>query len=169
MNMIEAVKSVLSQYVGFNGRARRSEFWFWTLATILASIAVAILEAILGLGSDGSGPISGLLSLAIFLPGLAVTFRRLHDTGRSGWWIGGFYLGMLVVGVVVGVMAISMVSATGSETGLVAGLGMVGIIALVLGLVYGIALLIFLCQDSVSGPNKYGPNPKNDGNYDVFG
>lgn len=87
MNMIEAVKSVLSQYVGFKGRARRSEYWYWFLATILVAIAISILEYALGIGSDGSGPLSSIFSLLIFLPGLAVSFRRLHDTGRSGWWI----------------------------------------------------------------------------------
>lgn len=165
--MIEAVKSVLSQYVGFGGRARRSEYWYWTLATILVSIVISIIEGLLGLSMDGSGPISGLFSLAILLPGLAVTFRRLHDTGRSGWWIGGFYLGLIGFVIMVGVVFASTFS-TGGESAAATGIGVFAIIAGLFAVIYAIALLVFLCQDSQVGPNKYGPNPKHEGNYDVF-
>ena len=168
MNMIDAVKSVLSQYFGFSGRARRSEYWFWVLATILVSIVVIIVEAILGLPYDGTGPISLVLSLAIFFPGLAVTFRRLHDTGRSGWWIGGFYLGVIIFGIIIGAMAVGAVASGSGDTAVMASLGVFAIIGGLAIIIYSIALLIFLCQDSHPGPNKYGPNPKNQGNYDVF-
>ncbi|WP_211310365.1 DUF805 domain-containing protein [Pontivivens insulae] len=80
--MSEAIRSVLQQYVGFTGRARRSEYWWWTLAVVLATIIVSVVEVTLGLFG-----LSTILSLAIFLPGLAVSVRRLHDTGRSGWWL----------------------------------------------------------------------------------
>lgn len=80
MNMQEAVSSVLSQYAGFSGRARRSEFWLWTLATVLASIVVGIIDAV-----ATSGILGWVLALATFVPTLAVGARRLHDTGRSGW------------------------------------------------------------------------------------
>lgn len=80
MNLQEAVKSVLSQYAGFTGRARRSEFWFWELAVILTSIVAGILDAILG-----SNVIQIIVGLALIVPGLAVGARRLHDIGKSGW------------------------------------------------------------------------------------
>jgi len=168
MNMIDAVKSVLTQYFGFSGRARRSEYWYWTLATILASILVMIFEALLGLSYDGNGPISLVLSLAVFFPGLAVSFRRLHDTGRSGWWIGGFYLGIIAFAIVLGVMAVGMASVANEDTTAIASLGVFAIIGGLGIVIYAIALLVFFCQDSAEGPNKYGPNPKNIGNYDVF-
>ena len=167
MNMIEAVKSVLSQYVGFRGRARRSEFWYWYLATLIASFIIAILEMLMGLGSDGSGPLSSILTLALFLPTLSVAFRRLHDTGRSGWWIGGFYIAIFA-GVAVFLSLAFSVGVDGSD-GATAGLGLFGI-AFVIGIVvYAIAMLVFFCQDSQPGPNKYGSNPKDEGNFDVFG
>lgn len=167
MNMVDAVKSVLSQYVGFSGRARRSEYWYWTLATILAGILVGIIELVLGLGSDTSGPLSSVLNLALFLPGLAVTFRRLHDTGRSGWWIGGLYLGLLVFGVIIGIMFGTSLGA-GADDSIGASMGVVAIIFGLGALIWAIVMLVFLCTDSETGPNKYGPNPKNEGNYDVF-
>lgn len=167
MNMIDAVKSVLTQYVGFSGRARRSEYWYWILATLLLGIVIGIIEGALGLGTDTSGPISSLINLALFLPGLAVAFRRLHDTGRSGWWIGGFYLGLIFFVIVLLVIGLSASEAS-ENTSLTAGLGLFAIVGGLLALIYGIFLLVFFCQDSDKGPNKYGPNPKNEGNYEIF-
>ncbi|WP_435921952.1 DUF805 domain-containing protein [Paenibacillus sp. DYY-L-2] len=74
---------VLQNYVGFSGRARRKEYWMFVLFNFIAGIILGIIEAIIGL----PGILSGLYSLAILIPSLAVVFRRLHDTGKSGWWI----------------------------------------------------------------------------------
>ena len=167
MNMVDAVKSVLSQYFGFSGRARRSEYWYWILATFLVAVVIAIIELALGISNEGSGPISTIFSLATFFPGLAVTFRRLHDTGRSGWWVGAFYLAIIFF-VIVAVAMVLGGSVSESNTSALAGLGMFSIIFIIGILVYCVVLLVFLCQDSVTGPNKYGPNPKNAGNYDIF-
>ncbi len=85
MGPLEAVKSCLSKYFTFSGRASRSEFWYWALFTFLANIVAGFIDG----GSNpygGPGVLGGLLSLAIFVPSLAVASRRLHDTGRSGWW-----------------------------------------------------------------------------------
>ena len=85
MSFTEAISSGFRNYVNFTGRAVRSEFWFWFLFSVLASIVAGIIDyALFGVGLS---PISGLVSLALFLPGLALSVRRLHDTGRSGWWI----------------------------------------------------------------------------------
>lgn len=89
MSFANAVSSCLSQYVGFSGRARRSEYWWFVLFSLLVSIVAAIIDAILGTGGQfgSTGLIGGLVSLALFLPSLAVAIRRLHDTSRSGWWV----------------------------------------------------------------------------------
>ncbi|MEP3655502.1 MAG: DUF805 domain-containing protein [Litorimonas sp.] len=168
MNMVDAVKSVLSQYVGFRGRARRSEYWYWTLATILVSFAVEVFEGLIGTSAGGTGLISLLFSLAIFLPGLAVSFRRVHDIGRSGWWVGGFYLIILLFFVVL-IAAAGGLIATDSESEMA--LASLGVFSIVFGLgivIFAIILLVFFCTDSQVGPNRYGPNPKHEGNYDVF-
>lgn len=84
MNFMDAVKSVYSNYVGFQGRARRSEYWWWYLFYIIAYIVVVMVDqAVFGEPSI----LSGLFVLANILPALAVGVRRLHDTGRSGWWL----------------------------------------------------------------------------------
>jgi uncharacterized membrane protein YhaH (DUF805 family) len=74
---------VIQNYVGFSGRARRKEYWMFTLFSIIISIALSIIEIIIGLPSV----LTGLYSLAVLIPSLAVGVRRLHDTGRSGWWL----------------------------------------------------------------------------------
>ncbi|QIE56106.1 DUF805 domain-containing protein [Pikeienuella piscinae] len=88
MELGEAVSTCLSKYATISGRARRSEFWWWVLATWLVGLGVGLLEAVLGIGSpDGGGPLSGLYALAILLPNICVAGRRLHDTDRSAWWL----------------------------------------------------------------------------------
>ena len=80
---------VLKKYAVFSGRARRREYWFFLLFNILASIVLAIVDGVLGTLNQeaGLGLFSGLYSLAVLIPGLAVSVRRLHDTDHSGWWI----------------------------------------------------------------------------------
>jgi uncharacterized membrane protein YhaH (DUF805 family) len=95
MTFSEAIKDGFDHYVKFDGRARRSTFWYWVLFGFLVGIAANIIDAILG-----SGPVvSSIVGLGLFLPGLSVAIRRLHDTGRSGWW----YLIVLIplIGIIV--------------------------------------------------------------------
>jgi len=91
---------VLKNYVGFSGRARRTEFWMFVLFNVIANVIAQILDRIFGWdGTANTGPIQMLYSLAVLLPSLAVAFRRLHDTNRSGWWI---LLGLIpIVGWIV--------------------------------------------------------------------
>jgi uncharacterized membrane protein YhaH (DUF805 family) len=72
---------VLRQYVDFSGRARRTEYWMFQLFNIVAIIVLLLIDQVLG-----TGFLSTIYVLAVFLPSLAVAARRLHDIGRSGWW-----------------------------------------------------------------------------------
>lgn len=81
---------VIRNYVGFSGRARRKEYWMFVLINIVISIVLAMVDGMLGLkvgGEQGAGLLGLIYSLAILLPSIAVGVRRLHDTGRSGWWM----------------------------------------------------------------------------------
>jgi uncharacterized membrane protein YhaH (DUF805 family) len=79
---------VLKKYAVFNGRARRKEYWLFTLFNLIISLVLGLLDGALGLADkSGWGPLGGIYSLAILIPALAVSVRRLHDTGRSGWWL----------------------------------------------------------------------------------
>ena len=78
----------LRKYADFGGRSRRSEYWYFVLFVVLIEIVLMSIERMLGFGSDGRyGMLSSLFALAMFIPHLAVGARRLHDTGRSGWWL----------------------------------------------------------------------------------
>ncbi|MFC7596323.1 DUF805 domain-containing protein [Terrabacter sp. GCM10028922] len=87
MSFVDAVKTVLSKYATFSGRARRSEYWFWALALVIVSFVTNLIDRGLGTEPGRVGIISGLVALATLLPNLAVLVRRLHDTSRSGWWL----------------------------------------------------------------------------------
>jgi uncharacterized membrane protein YhaH (DUF805 family) len=93
MNFAQAISSGFSNYVQFGGRACRSEYWYWTLFSILVSIVANIIDGILGLGF-----VSMIAGLALILPGLAVSARRLHDIDRTFWWI---LLAFTVIGTLV--------------------------------------------------------------------
>jgi uncharacterized membrane protein YhaH (DUF805 family) len=110
----------LRKYAVFSGRARRKEYWMFCLFYVIFAIVLVIIDSILGIGGEDGGLLSGLFVLAMLIPSIALTVRRLHDTDRSGWW--------LLIGLVP--------------------------------LIGGIILLVFTVEDSQSGENRYGPNPK---------
>lgn len=74
---------VLKKYALFNGRARRKEYWYFFLFNVIIGVAISIVEITLGI----SAILSTIYSLAVFIPSIAVSIRRLHDTNRSGWWL----------------------------------------------------------------------------------
>lgn len=73
----------LKKYAVFSGRARRTEYWMFILFNVIIAAVLGFIEGLIG----SPGTISGLYSLAVLIPSLAVLARRLHDTDRSGWWI----------------------------------------------------------------------------------
>ena len=91
MSFPDAVRNVLSNYANFNGRAGRSEFWFWALAWFLGGVVLGVIDRAIG-----NNILGFVYDLATLLPGLAVGARRLHDTDRSGWWL------LLIIPVVIG-------------------------------------------------------------------
>ncbi len=98
--MFDWYKSVLSKYAEFGGRARRSEFWYFTLVNIIILIVLEVLASAIH-GSVGVVflALASIYALAVFVPTLAVTVRRLHDTGRSGWW---YFIALVpAVGVII--------------------------------------------------------------------
>lgn len=82
MSFTEAVRACLTQYVTFSGRARRAEYWWFVLFGVLVALVAAIIDSAANITL-----FQVIVGLALLLPNLAVTFRRLHDTNRTGWWI----------------------------------------------------------------------------------
>src|SRR5512145_3195420 len=87
--------AVLKKYAVFSGRARRTEYWMFFLVSLIISVVLGVVEPMVG----SPGFIGIVYSLAVLVPSLAVGVRRLHDTGRSGWWL---LIGLVpVIGVIV--------------------------------------------------------------------
>ena len=104
--MAQAVQAVLSKYATFSGRARRSEYWWFALAYLVAVVVTSFVDAAIG-----TQVVTSLLALALFLPSLAVTVRRLHDTNRSGWWI------LICVVPIIGSIALLVFACTEGTAG----------------------------------------------------
>ena len=79
----------MKKYAQFSGRARRMEYWMFVLFNVIFIIVLAFVDGMFGTFSPeaGIGMFSGLYWLAVIIPGISVTARRLHDTSRSGWWM----------------------------------------------------------------------------------
>lgn len=145
MSFIESIKTVLSNYAVFNGRARRSEYWWYALAVTIVSTILFVVLVAPGYGAyltslaeystagDPAAPvptmpgslvagyaIMSIFNLALLLPGLGVTVRRLHDTDRSGFWI--FFALVPIVGPIM--------------------------------------LIVWEATAGTPGPNQFGPDPK---------
>ena len=126
----EAISTCFSKYVTFSGRASRSEYWFfWLFCCVIGLI-----------------PVVGLLTI---LPSMAVTFRRLHDTDRSGWWAFGVPLGLGAFGIAVGALSDGgrTPEAMLAPFGAIIGLGFFA---------WMIAMLVFMCLRGTPGPNRFG-------------
>ncbi|MBC8281361.1 MAG: DUF805 domain-containing protein [Chloroflexi bacterium] len=94
MTFTQAIASGFHRYFDFRTRSSRSEYWFWTLFLICVSVVATILDELL---FDGTSVLDPISSVALFIPGLAVTVRRLHDVDRSGWWV---LIAFTIVGII---------------------------------------------------------------------
>ncbi|RYH08811.1 DUF805 domain-containing protein [Tropicimonas sp. IMCC6043] len=135
MGFAEAVKTCLSKYVTFSGRAQRSEFWWFVLFAYGFGIVFSIVDLSLfgettTIATDGTAsvssetdfaPFTSIFGLAVVLPYISVSVRRLHDTDRSGWW---YWLGLIpLIGVIV--------------------------------------LIVWFATKGTAGPNRFGEDPLN--------
>lgn len=95
MTFTGAIRSALSQYATFRGRASRAEFWWFALFVVLGNAVLFVVDGLIvgpvfgyrPFSLEGAQPAESLFTLAVLIPGLAVGARRMHDTGRSGWWL----------------------------------------------------------------------------------
>jgi len=92
MSFVDAVKSAFANYVCFSGRARRSEYWYFVLFQVIVSVVLSILTSVTG--ATIFTVLATLFSLAVLLPSLGLSIRRLHDIGKSGWWL---FIGLVPV------------------------------------------------------------------------
>lgn len=135
----DALRICFKKYATFTGRARRSEYWWFGLWYFIFSVFTC-----------------GLATIVFLIPLASVTVRRLHDTGRSGWWWGVAALCNTIYYVIYYINLFSAIS----DYGIPPALSVFDIAYYIVSLVYGIVIFVFLVQDSHAGVNKYGPSPK---------
>lgn len=163
----------LKRYAEFSGRSRRQEFWMFMLLQFLIWMVAVIAMMMMGFGVLSMGGVNpdgtprlggvaglfasmgifflvfGLIWLALFIPTIAVSVRRLHDTDRTGFWL------LLPPAIYVVAIAV-MLAGTANQSGTTAA---IAIVLSLLQWVASIVLLVFYCLPGTNGPNKYGPDP----------
>ncbi len=147
----------IKNYVKFEGRARRKEYWMFVLFNAIFMLAAMLLDVLL-FGASLTNPakpryLSSLYGLFVFLPAMSVMVRRLHDIGRNGWWVAGYY-GLAIVCTVL--IVIGGILALGGK-GIRGVFTIAGALAIVVAAVW---MIVWMCKDSQPGTNEYGPNPK---------
>ena len=181
MSFPQAVKTCLKKYANFKGRARRSEFWWFVLfmfivyflASFLAGFIASFMADALGLNASVVAMVVlAAIMLALVVPSWAVSTRRLHDTGRSGWWVAiGIILELAYCVSYTRLMwpildkldstnpyqlASQMSGVMMDSPALATTLSLSGMALLVLFII----MLVFTVLDSKWTENKYGPSPK---------
>jgi uncharacterized membrane protein YhaH (DUF805 family) len=114
MNFFEAISSGFRNYFNFSGRAIRSEYWYWTLFVTIVSVVIGGIDQMLNPGSQLGlfSAVDAIISLALFIPGLSVSVRRLHDIDRTGWWL---LLAFTIIGIFVLIYWACVPGTTGSN------------------------------------------------------
>ena len=158
MTFADAVKTCIAKYATFSGRASRSKYWWFMLFTAIVGLTAGAIEGLInGLTRNPNGPtlISAAFGLALFIPSLAVSWRRLHDIGRSGLW----YPGLLLAAPV----SVGMISVGASMLLLnLADLYIGSAVQLLTLATMGSCLVLlspWLCRPTQTGAKSYGTNP----------
>lgn len=179
----------LQKYAEFNGRSRRSEFWLWVLFRILIGMAIGSIAGTLLITSLGPlvndthpdpsrflssyftfMPLLSLINLGLLLPSLAVGVRRLHDIGRTGWWLimpmVVMTVGMTIFFIICGTQIFTLAGAgheLSDEQGLKVVFTFIGsafLFILLPLLIAEIVMLVFYVTEGKRGPNRFGEDPK---------
>ena len=159
----EAVKICFKKYFDFTGRARRSEYWWFVLFICLVRMVCSFIDSILIFAVDMKF-MEAAFSVLLFIPSMAVVFRRLHDIGRSGWWSGVSY-------ILVAISILSVLFMAGFDFGVLMDnesmfrtlsgtQRMIALLPFIGGVVLCVIVFVFSLFDSERGENKYGPSPK---------
>jgi len=159
----QSIITCLRKYFTFSGRASRSEYWWFFLFCLLGGAISGTVEGFInGVTQTEDGPtlISGAFNLATFIPALAVGFRRMHDTGRSGLYL--FYPLIAMMGLSI-FLALSgtaeQLTGANPSVAFESGFGLILLIALVVIAISPFLVLWWLTRPSQPGQNEYGPNP----------
>jgi uncharacterized membrane protein YhaH (DUF805 family) len=141
MNITESIKTCFQKYAIFNGRAKRSEYWYFFLFGFISAVSLSILDMAL-FPTNENGVLGLIFTLITFIPFISAACRRLHDINRSGWWQ------MLPYGIMFAGLILSLISETLLAVGIVA------------GVVAAIILVFWLASPGENSKNRFGPTAK---------
>ena len=145
MTILENFVQVMDKYATFEGRASRSEYWWYVLALFILGLVVGLATFPLGFIPYASNVVTIVFFLAVLIPSLAVTVRRLHDAGLNAWWLLGY-----APAVIYNILRFASDSDT---SGIVLSVAAVSVIC-------NIVLIVLMVLPSNEGDNKYGPDPR---------
>ena len=156
MGFVESIKTCLSKYFVFSGRATRSEYWWFHLFYVLTSLLTLSLDVYLifdgswkeTLDLEWGGPFEKIAFLLLIIPSTAVAFRRLHDVNISGWWVGGLFIFAITTGFLWGMIEDLFPD-------------LLGLIFLLFAVLAGYIILLFywMIKKSDKSSNKYAAKP----------
>ena len=138
MTLTESIKTCFQKYAIFNGRAKRSEYWYFFLFGFISTVSLSILDMAL-FPTNENGVLSLIFTLITFIPFISAACRRLHDINRSGWWQ------LLPYGIMFAGLILSLISETLLAVGIVA------------GVVAAIILVFWLASHGENSKNRFGP------------
>lgn len=166
MTFVDAVKSAFQNALVFSGRSRRPAYWWFFLFAFAGAFVFSVLDMLIF--GAGAAVLVRVFQLIVFVPFLAVAWRRLQDTGKPGWWvvpptavvilttvIGGSISRRAMLGIVE--RPTTMTEADALATG---GAPMLLIVLGLLQFVAGVLILWWMSRPSQRGPNAYGPEPR---------
>ena len=147
---VEAVKAGFCKCVRFGGRATRAEYWWWVLFVMLGrAVFHGIDDVINSEGSSGEDRFRILFTMVTLLPTMSATVRRLHDVGRTGWWLAVWLAGLLGGLLLVGSLGRG-VADQGSFIALM----------LITWAAIGVWWIVWMVRQGESGGNRFGPDPR---------
>ncbi len=149
MSFTQSVKTCFSNYAVFSGRAQRSEFWWFFLFSVVSSAVAGVV------------PVVGqIYPLVLLIPSLAVSARRLHDTGRSAWWLLLHLFSFLALGAgFVALVAVAFASESSNDENVFVVFAAIALVSFLIALGGSIVLLVFFALPGTVGTNRYGPDP----------
>ncbi|MFK7745803.1 MAG: DUF805 domain-containing protein [Roseobacter sp.] len=161
MTFQQAILTCIRKYFTFSGRATRSEYWWFFLFCILGGLLFGAMEGFInGITRTQNGPtlLSSAFNIATFIPSLAVGWRRMHDTGRSGFYL--FYPLIALIGFGIFLSMFGEANVLNGDLSNISGLfGVIVMLSLLVIALSPFIVLYWLTRPSQPGQNQYGPNP----------